>query len=486
MKKMQVVHIATEAAPFSKTGGLADVIGSLPRYLRSDQCAVKVFLPLYRQTRRDKYKLRLLEGRLSVRLGNKKEEFALYASSQGGVDFYFIDNRGYFDRDFLYGTPAGGYPDNHRRFAFFTKAVFESLQEIIFKPDIVHCHEWQTGLAPFFLRHELKNDKFFSSVKSIFTIHNLVYQGLFDRRIMDEIGISGDFFHPGALEFHGNFSFMKSGILYSDAITTVSRTYAQEIVTREFGAGLDGLLLSRAGDLSGILNGVDYADWNPKTDRFIKVNYDQNSLEKKAECKRQLLKKAAMPLESDAPLLGLISRLVSQKGIDIIINSIAAIRDMGARLIVLGLGEPRFSDLLTALSKSYPESLFVKIGFDEALSHQIEAGCDMFLMPSRYEPCGLNQAYSLRYATIPLVRATGGLQDTVIDYCQYPRKGTGFKFQQATAYDFIRALQKAIKVYKDKPAWLKLMARAMQADFPWEKSALEYRKLYCKILSNSQ
>ena len=446
--RLRILLVSPEVMPFAKTGGLADVAGSLPLALESLGCEVSVFLPFYRHTKTQEFNIKLVKKDLKAELGNWDFNFSLCHIKRENVNFYFIEKEEYYDRDFLYGTSQSDYPDNAKRFAFFANAILASAVAINFKPDVIHCNDWQTALIPFYLRYKFQNTDFFKHTKALFTVHNLAYQGLFEKEIMPELGIGYEFFTPDTLEFYEKFSFMKSGILYSDAISTVSKGYTHEILTKEFGCGLEGLLNARKGDLYGVINGADYSEWNPKTDKYIKAKYDQESLKNKAECKKDLLSQMKLAVSLDKPLLGGITRLAQQKGIDIIADCADKIIKLGASLVILGTGDEKYHKLLTALAKKYPKNIAVNIAFDNALAHKIEAGCDMFLMPSRYEPCGLNQMYSLKYGTIPVVRAVGGLDDTIIDYTQDHKNGNGFKFNEATAEDFMEALKKAVSLFK--------------------------------------
>lgn len=479
MKTQKILFVSPEVVPFAKTGGLADVAGTLPAQLKSLGCDVKVFLPFYRQTKKHDFGIKPLKKNLAAKLGASEIDFSLHHCKRQGVDFYFVEKDEYFDREFLYGLPSGDYSDNALRFAFFSSAVLSGAVALDFKPDIIHYNDWQTALIPFYIKYIPQDHQFFNDSKTLFTVHNLAYQGLFPKEVMSDLGVGYEFFTPDRLEFYGKFGFMKSAILYSDAISTVSKGYAKEILTEEFGCGLDGLLRVRKDDLYGILNGVDYADWNPKTDKFIKAQYDEKGLENKTLCKKDVLEQMGLKGSSvTAPLLGVVTRLAEQKGIDIIFNAAAQMMKLGCNLVVLGTGDEKYHGLLTALAKKHPKQIRVKIAFDNALAHKIEAGCDMFLMPSRYEPCGLNQMYSLKYGAIPVVRAVGGLDDTIIDYTQNPKDGNGFKFNEASVSDFMDALKRALAVYKNKKEWGKLQTQAMGFDFSWHHSAAEYLNLY--------
>ncbi|MBU1852531.1 MAG: glycogen synthase GlgA [Candidatus Omnitrophica bacterium] len=483
MGKLRVVLVSSEVAPFAKTGGLADVAGSLPLALESLGCEISVFLPYYRQVKDKDFGIKAAKKNMAVKSGNSDISFSLYVCKIKKVGFYFIEKDEYFDREFLYGTAKGDYPDNAVRFSFFTRAVLESIVALGLNPDVIHCNDWQSALVPFYMRHRLQDFGSINNARMLFTIHNMAYQGLFPKEIMPHIDIGDEFFTPETLEFYEKLSFMKSGIIYSDAVSTVSKGYAKEILTKEYGCGLDGMLAVRRDDLYGIVNGVNYSNWSPAADKFIKVNYDNKNLSGKIKCKKDLMSQLKIKSSADAPLLGVVSRLAEQKGIDIIVHSVPEIIKMGCSLVVLGLGDEKYHKLLIGLSKKYPKNIAVKIGFDNPLAHKIEAGCDMFLMPSRYEPCGLNQLYSLKYGTIPVVRATGGLDDTIIDYYSDRTNGNGFKFMRADTGDFLDGLKRAVSVYKNKKKWQQLILKAMKCDFSWENSAKEYIKLY-KIMKS--
>lgn len=485
MGRLKILLASPEAAPFAKTGGLADVAGILPLELKALGCEVKTFLPYYRQVKEQPLKATLLKKSLKVKLGDSDIAFSLYSCKSGKANFYFIKNDRYYDRDFLYGTASGDYPDNAVRFALFANAVLKSAVTMGFRPDVLHLNDWQTGLIPFYLKRGGRYEEFFKKTKTLFTIHNLAYQGLFPREDMPKVGIGYEFFTPDTLEFYGKFSLMKAGILYADAISTVSKGYAREMLTKEFGCGLDGLLRTRSNDLYGIINGVDYSQWDPGVDGFIASQYDKKNLRNKTKCKKDLLSLMKLKVPPEAPLLGVVSRLAEQKGIDIIVESADEMIKLGCNLVILGTGEREIHKLLLMLAHRHPGNVAVKITFDNALAHKIEAGCDMFLMPSRYEPCGLNQMYSLKYGTIPVVRAVGGLDDTIIDYTGNRSAGNGFKFDQASAEDMIGALKRALSVYRNKPEWKKLVARGMGLDFSWKHSAGEYLKVYNKMRAGS-
>lgn len=480
---MNIAFCASEVDPFAKTGGLADVAGHLPIALSLLGHRVKVFLPYYKEIKQKDFDIKLAQHGLGVKLGAIYYSFSLYSYETSGVIFYFIERNDFFVRDYIYGTPSGDYGDNAKRFAFFSKAVLRSIEALNFECDVIHCNDWQTALIPFYLRFDPVNKPYFENTVSLFTIHNLAYQGVFPKETLPELGIDYKFFTHESLEFYDKVCFIKAGLIYSNMLSTVSKAYAKEILTGEYGWGLDSLLNHKKDKIYAIMNGVDYSVWSPQKDKFIKENFDKNSLDKKIVCKQDLLDYVGLKMPLDKPLLGIVSRLVEQKGIDIIANSVGELVRLGCNLVVLGLGEGRFINTLKSLEQKYPDRLSINIKYDNVLSHKIEAGSDMYLMPSRYEPCGLNQMYSLKYGTIPIVRATGGLDDTIIDYAKDSINGNGFKFQNANPSDFMTAIKNALTIYKNKKEWENLLKRVMELDFSWEHSAKEYIKLYDLIIN---
>jgi starch synthase len=479
---MNVAMLASEVAPFAKTGGLADVVGALPKFLSRLGLEVKVFMPLYRETRKKNLSLRKVGESVGLEWQGKKDRFSIQEHEEEGVSFFFLERDAYFDRDYLYGTPKGDYPDNGERFAFFSKAALESLKFLGYRPDVIHGHDWQSALALAYLRFVYAQDPHFTRTSSLFTIHNLAYQGLFERDILGRVGLPGALFNMEDLEFYGRVNYLKAGILYSSAVNTVSPRYSQEIQTPEFGHRLDGLLRKRGDSLFGILNGVDYSDWNPATDKFIRTKFDSARFQGKAECKRDLLESFALGGGGlDVPVVGMVSRLAGQKGLDILSEALKGIFDTGVFLVILGTGEALFQKILRSAQRKHRGRLGLRIAFDEALSHKIYAGSDIFLIPSRYEPCGLAQMYALRYGTIPVVRATGGLDDTIQEYDPKDNRGNGFKFQEYSASALLSSLRKAVSVYGQREKWKGLIQKAMSCDFSWERSAGEYVHLYEKI-----
>jgi starch synthase len=478
---MKVLIVSSEVFPFAKVGGLADVAGSLSKTLVSLGCDARVIMPLYGCVDREKFQLVKEAESVKHPLTEEIRSFDLFSCKTDGSTVYFVKNKEYFSRNEVYGTSDGDYPDNASRFSFFSKAVLAAIRELDFKPDIIHCNDWQSALVPFYLKFKLADDDFYKGIKVLFTIHNMAYQGVFDRSVMGKAGLPDEFFTSDGLEFYGKVNFMKSGLLYSDAVSAVSRKYAEEIRTPEYGCGLDYLVKKRKDALYGILNGVDYSIWSPECDSFLKENFSTDSLEKKQECKKDLLKQVGLSILPDKPLLGSVTRLVEQKGMDLLVNITDRIVQLGAGVVILGQGGQSYNNMFRNLAQKYPQNVSVSIDFNERLAHKIEAGCDMFLMPSRYEPCGLNQMYSMKYGTIPVVRATGGLDDAIIDFDKNKKKGNGFKFDPATEEAFLEAIKRAISHYKDKDLWQKLMIQAMSYDHSWEHSAKEYVQLYTKM-----
>ncbi|MGQ9672445.1 MAG: glycogen synthase GlgA [Candidatus Aminicenantales bacterium] len=481
---MKVVMLSSEVVPYAKTGGLADVVGALPHYLSRAGAEVCVFLPLYQETKKKNFGLKKVIGPIKIKWQGQMAPFSVWEDRRDSLIFFFIEKDEYFDRDYLYGTAQGDYPDNGDRFAFFCQASLEALKFLNFRPDIIHGHDWQTAIVLAYLKFTYGNDPFYSSIPSLFTIHNLAYQGIFEREVLSRIGLPEALFNMEGLEFYGQVNFLKAGILYSTAINTVSPRYSQEIQTPEFGYRLDGLLRKRRSHLYGILNGVDYTNWDPATDKFIVGHFDAVHLAGKSECKRDLLWSFSLPPESEKePVVGMVSRLAGQKGFDLLSRAIEEIFDLSINLIVLGTGEEFFQTALQSLQKKHSRRFGLKVAFDEVLAHKIYAGSDIFLIPSRYEPCGLTQMYSLRYGTVPVVRATGGLDDTIEEFDPEKLTGNGFKFHDYEESALLEALERAVGVFQDKEKWRVLMRNAMACDFSWEKSAAEYLRLYQKIVS---
>jgi len=474
---MKILFVSPEGLPFSKTGGLADVVEGLPKALAELGHDVAVVLPRYRNTK----VANVVVPSLTIPTGSALRFPAIVDGTiVKGVRYFFVDDREYFDRDQLYGVGGADYPDNAERFAEFSRATIE-LAKRLWMPDVIHAHDWQTALVPVLLRTQYAADPVLRPVPVVFTVHNLGYHGLFDRDVLERVGLPQSLFAVEAMEFYGGVNFLKGGLVFADYLTTVSRKYAEEIQTPEFGHGLDGVIRSRADRLVGILNGVDYSAWNPETDEYITVRYSARDLTGKQTCKKDLLRVFQLPAENlNRPVAGIISRFVDQKGFDLVAEICDELMEEDLGLVALGTGDPKYEEMFRRLAQQFPARVGVRIAYDNALAHKIEAGADMLLMPSRYEPCGLNQIYSLRYGTVPIVRATGGLDDTIEPYDEAAGRGTGFKFEAYDGRALLDAVRQALRVFRDPKAWRKLMLNGMACDFSWRTSALEYLKLYEK------
>ncbi|MDX2154701.1 MAG: glycogen synthase GlgA [Bryobacteraceae bacterium] len=467
----KILMVSSEAAPLAKTGGLADVVGSLPAALRKLGHDVAVVLPRY--GRISLQGARRIYNDLPVSLAGIHVPTSVFQVTLNDVPFYLLDSPALFDRPGLYGENNLDYVDNPQRFAVLALGSL-AIARHIFRPNVFHLHDWQASLVPVYLRGLFQRDPTLIGIRTLLTIHNLGYQGRYHPSYLRFIGL--DPWQPGALEFWGDISFLKGGILLSDALNTVSPRYAQEIQTPEFGFGMDGLLRSRSADLTGILNGVDYGEWNPETDSQLPANYSAADLSGKRVCKRELLKEFGLPVEDiDTPLIGIVSRFADMKGFDLIAHAAGELAGLDMKLVALGTGEPQYENLFRTLAWNNPYKVSARIAYDNRLAHLIEAGSDMFLMPSRYEPCGLNQMYSLRYGTIPLVRATGGLDDTI-------GPGTGFKFWDYSGHSMLQMIRYALAQYQDREEWTAMMRRAMAEDYSWEVSAGKYSELYRHLL----
>ena len=482
---MKIVFATPEIVPYSKTGGLADVSGALPVELAALGHEVLVVTPLYKSINRTQFAVEPTGKTALVPVAGRMEPAELYISSwsglPAGMKVLLVNNTRYFDRKSLYGDGGVDYPDNGERFAFFSRAVLESIKIHGFHPEIIHGHDWQTGPIFPHLKRTYSIDPFFQSTKGIITIHNLGYQGLFNPTFMETLMLPADMLNLHELEFWGKVNYLKAGLVFSDAITTVSRRYAEEIRTELYGCGLEGLLEERKARLFGILNGVDYGIWSPETDPLIANRFDLEHLEGKAACKAAIQKEMGLNA-SDAPLIGLISRLADQKGFDLLAGVSEKVLDMGCQFAILGTGEKKYHEFFTDLKNRHPGNVGLLLGFDNALAHKIEAGSDMFLMPSRYEPCGLNQMYSLKYGTIPIVRAVGGLEDTIEDFGSNSPRENGFKFHEYKPEALFTAIQRAVSAFENKNTWTRLMKTAMSCDYSWKNSARNYSTLYERIL----
>lgn len=490
---MKILLATSECVPFAKTGGLADVSGALPKALKGFKHDVRIIMPRYKKIDVKKFGLKtiakdipvsfkdkiematVMEGKISLNsVGEKSKRFA-------HIPVYFVDNEKYYNRDELYRTPFGDYEDNGERFVFFSRAVLETTKAVDFKPDVIHCNDWQTGLISAYLKTLYILDSFFLKTATLYTIHNIAYQGIFPENIFYLAGFDWWDFVPERFEYYGQVNFMKAGLIYADILNTVSKTYSCQIqASEEFGRGMEGILAGRKDDLYGIINGLDYEDWNPRQDRNIVANYNLDNLGGKVVCKKDLQKINGLLISETTPLIGLISRLDSQKGFDILQDAIDEMVKMDLQFILLGTGDKKYMDLFKKIGIKYPRRVGINLKFDNALAHKIYAGSDMFLIPSCFEPCGLGQLISFTYGTIPIVHKTGGLADTVDQFRPNTGRGKGFVFSEYSSKSLLEAIKKAISLYKNKKKWNKLMKNGMEADFSWGRAAKEYIGLYKK------
>lgn len=468
----RVLFVASEATPFAKTGGLADVVGSLPAALQTLGNEVAVVMPRYRQVPWNETESAY--DNLKLFAGRHPWNVDIRTLVQNGVRFYFVEHPHLYDREGLYAQRSFDYWDNHRRFAVLALAGL-GVAQTLFNPDIIHIHDWQTGLLPVYLRDQQWGNPMFEKVRTVCTIHNIGYQGRFGRQVWPDLGLNPGWLAMDKLEYFGDISFLKGGIVSSDWITTVSPTHAKEIQTPEGAFGFDGIVRSRADALTGILNGVDYNEWSPEADTFIAANYSAEDLEGKRACKLDLLKEFRLPTDNlDRPLIGIVSRFADQKGFDLIAGIAQLFAESDAQIVILGSGESKFEQIFNDWQRWLPNKVGVYIGYNNRLAHKIEAGSDIFLMPSLYEPCGLNQIYSLRYGTVPVVRATGGLDDTI-------QEDTGFKFRDYSVGALYDALRAALGAYRNRDPWRDRMRRGMAKDYSWDASAREYSTLYSRL-----
>lgn len=479
---MKIFFAASELVPFAKTGGLADVASSLPGALLELGHDVRVIIPRYPSADHSGVALEETGCKVHARVGEKiLAGDILRGTLSSGVPLYLIRYDPFFDRDGLYGSPEGDYPDNASRFIFFSRVILDAMKSLDFWPDVLHLNDWQTAMAALYLQ-AYKGIARYSEVASLLTIHNLGYQGLFGHTDLPLTGLGWEYFTPEGIEFYGKINFLKAGLISADLLNTVSPKYAAEIQTPEFGFGLEGVMRKRSKDLFGILNGVDYSSWDPALDTLIPAGFSLENMKGKQECKKALLKEFGLAQGPDRPVIGCVSRLTEQKGFDLILAAEEDLAGMDLCFVVLGTGEEKYERSLLQLSRKYPERFGVRIGYDNRIAHLIEAGSDFFLMPSKYEPCGLNQLYSLKYGTIPIVRATGGLDDTIVNFNPKTLKGNGFKFADYTPEMLSVTVRRALQVYGNKDLYKDLVRNAMACDFSWGRSASEYEKLYTRLL----
>lgn len=490
-KPLNILFVSSEVDPFAKTGGLADVSSALPQTIKELEHEIRVIMPRYGSINERKARLHQMIRLIDIAIPIGKKTFPLtvkssfLANNQVKVQVYFVDNPDLFGRTGLYVHPETkkDYHDNDERFFFFDKAVLELLKHLGWQPDIIHCNDWQTGLIPAYLKTIYRDDPFYAETRTVLTVHNMAYQGVFPRSSFAKTGLPTELLSEEGIEAYGNINLLKAGLVFSDAITTVSEKYAEEIRSSdEYGCGLQDIVRKRQKDLHGIVNGIDYSIWDPSVDQLIPHRFDSRSIDLKAEDKKELLRDMGLPYDERTPVVGIISRLADQKGFDLIGEVLDDLMAIGVQFVILGTGEKRYHDLFEKAHKKYPTKIAVSLTFNNDLAHLIEAGSDMFLMPSRYEPCGLNQLYSLRYGTVPIVRATGGLDDTIDDYTPSTGEGTGFKFKNYNSRDMLHAVQRAVQAYSDHAAWRKLMRSGMAKDFSWETSARKYIQLYRNLV----
>ena len=500
MAGLRILLASSEVTGFAKTGGLADVAAALPRALAARGNHVAVVMPFYRTVRTGGHAVEPVGTVLAVPYADRTLACRLFRGTlpNSDVPIFFVDAPQYFDRDdpaegrglYQQSMPGGykaDYPDNAERFVFFARAVMEAAASVGFIPDIIHANDWQTGLVPVYLAEQYRQRPGWGRMRSLFTIHNIAYQGLFPEDVLRLTGLPGWMMNPKQLEFHGHLNLLKAGIVFADAVNTVSPTYAREIQTYEYGCGLDGLLREYTGKLSGIVNGVDYGDWNPATDPYLPEQYcPETVFDKKPASKSALQKRFNLPQEADRPVLGIIARLVSQKGIDIVLSAAPGFLDLGCQIVLLGDGDPEYHHQLKEFAEKHPDRVGVYLGFDEGMAHLIEAGSDLYLMPSRYEPSGLNQLYSLKYGTPPVVRSTGGLADTIVGATQSTlaaETATGFSFDDYSAKALFDTVKWAVTLYRDRPAdFRQVVTTAMAQDWSWDRSAAVYEQLYRRLV----
>jgi starch synthase len=485
-QQLKIVMIASECVPFAKTGGLADVVGALPKVLRAMGHDVIVVMPKYEQINYVRYGLNPTMGPIGVWMGDTQEWCQMHLAIHDGVPVYFVEAHKYFSRSGLYHDAAfNDYGDNPRRFGFLTRAGLQLCKDIGFQPDIVHAHDWHTALAPAYLKIWHWDDPVLGGAASVLTIHNMAYQGVYGAEHMDYLGLQWANLTPDKFEDHGRINFLKGGVQYADMVNTVSPTYADETRTPEGGYGLAPFLNDKGDRYIGILNGVDYTQWSPESDEQIPARYDAENLEGKATSKRELQRRMGLDGTPNVPLIGVVSRLVEQKGLDLLAEAIDGIMaNMQVQFVILGSGEKGLEAFYSGLAARYPGRAGCYIGYSDELAHWIEAGSDFFIMPSRYEPCGLNQIYSLRYGTLPIVRATGGLEDTVQQYDEATGAGTGFKFYEQSGAAIYYTVGWAVSTYFDRPHHIRQMMRqAMAKDYSWERSAAEYVRMYERAIA---
>jgi starch synthase len=475
---MKILFVASESDPFIKTGGLGDVVYSLPKYLNKIGVETRVVIPNYSDINDNfKAKMKFIKS-FKVPMSWRSQYCGVLQYEENGVTYYFIDNEYYFKRQGIYG-----FYDDGERFSFFDRAVLTMLKEVDFKPDVIHCHDWHTGMVPVLYKNEFISDPFYRNIRITYTIHNLLFQGVFPPEVLgDLLNLTDNLYYNGSVEFYGCSSFMKGGINFSDKITTVSKSYAEEIQTPIYGEKLDGLLRYKNHELLGIVNGIDYTVYNPNTDKYIYKKYNLDTLSNKGENKLKLQEELGLTINNNIPMFAIVSRLARQKGINLLIQILDTLLEKNIQLVILGTGDKEYEEHLKNLQLRYPKKVSANICFNNGLAHKIYAASDIFLMPSLFEPCGLGQLIALRYGTIPIVRETGGLKDTVVSYNEFTHKGNGFSFEPYNSQDLLYTIERALYFYEDKETWNFIMKEAMESDNSWENSALKYKELYEELI----
>ena len=479
---LRILLLAAEVVPFAKTGGLAEVAGALPKAIRALTHDIRVAMPHYSRVKPAKFEVQEVVPRFDVPVHHASEPARiLQATIEPDIPVYMVDNARYFDREGIYM-----YPDDADRFIFFCRATLEALKHLEWQPDVIHCHDWHTGIVPNWLKTIYKDDPFFAQVATVYTLHNLAYQGIFGYRVLEIAGLDewGFMYHPEMADLNEVVDLMGRGIYWADLVSTVSETYAQEILTPEYGEQLDPLLRDRRDRLFGIVNGIDYGTVNPATDPQLTTNYDAATLDQRTANKAALQHEARLALDPDIPLIGMISRLTNSKGFDILGNAIDHILDLGVQFVLMGTGDQHYHDLFSRMVQQYPHQAAIFLTFNAALARRIYAGGDMFLMPSRVEPCGTGQLEAMHYGSVPIVRATGGLADTVQDYDPTTGQGTGFVFQPYDRWALFAAIVRAIETFRHRDLWRQIQVSGMRADFSWERSALKYVDLYQRAIAS--
>ncbi len=479
---MKILYVASEVAPFAKTGGLADVAGALPKAMKKRGHDARIIMPLYKCIETGGFTIKKSRKGVETALAGSIQKGMLRQTALGDIPVYLLENKDFYNRSYLYGTPEGDYADNARRFGFFCHGVVELLKRMDFRPDIIHCNDWQTALVPALIRYGHDGDPFFMKTALVYTIHNLAYQGIFDREAIADLGIDCSYFTVDRMEYYGRLNLMKGGILASDIVSTVSGTYCQEIQSEEMGCGLEGVLRQRGRDLYGILNGIDYEEWDPSTDSALYRNYSATARSGKAANKRGLQKQLGLELKQDVPLIAMITRLSAQKGLDLVEKLLPKLAKQDLQLVILGTGDEKYMNMLSEFKSKGAANISVQLAFDQVLARRLYAASDMFLMPSHYEPCGLGQLIAFRYGSVPIVRRTGGLADTVFDAREGVREPNGFSFDEYTADACWGAISRALAAFSDRKAWDKVVRSGMNSNNSWDHSAGEYEALYEKAI----